>query len=119
MSLEDWFNLWSDPGGPEPDDDDATSDTWSWDDVSLACGEYVGFALYLRLRDRLQSLGVPGDTHNRIIIQMIHTHDDSAIKGPAARCTLVYHKGSDQTAPIKMDIYDGKTFTHDLTDFDL
>ena len=58
MSLEDWFNLWSDPGGPDPDDPGTPKDPddrgWSWDEVSLACGEYVGFKLYLQLRDRLQ-----------------------------------------------------------------
>lgn len=123
MSLEDWFNLWNNPGGPDPDDHDDPEEEagrgWSWDEVSLACGEYVGFKLYLQLRDRLCSLAIPKNTHNRIIIEMIHTHDDSAIKGPAARSTLVYHRCSDDSALIKMDIYDGKNFTHDLPDLHL
>ena len=85
-----------DPGGPDPDDNKERPDSqedWDWDTESLAMGEYVGFPLYLSLRDRLHTLRIPSTVHNVVIKEMIDAHDDSALDGTGACSTLVYYNG--------------------------
>jgi hypothetical protein len=95
MSDDDWLHAWLNPGGPEPDpdpDDPAwlTPVTgWNWDVDSLMMGEYVGYPLYLQVRDRLVTLDIPTPAHNRIIQELIDTHDMSAMTEGAARATLI------------------------------
>ena len=84
-----------DPGHVPPDHPDwlPAPEHWSWDQDSLACGEYVTFPLYLRLRQRLCELRLPDDTHNLLIQELIDTHDDSLMDHGEARSTLVVHAG--------------------------
>ena len=62
---------------------------WTWDADSLMMGEYVGYPLYLRLRDRLQTLRLPADTHNTVIQELIDMHDVAAIDAGVACSSLV------------------------------
>ena len=91
MSRDAYDPPWNDPGGPEPDDDTwlTPASGWSWDADSLMMGEYVGYPLYLRLRDRLQTLRLPTQTHNAVIQELIDTHDVGAIDHGVACGTLI------------------------------
>jgi len=84
-------DAWQDPGGPTPDDPAwLTPQTgWTWDTDALMMGEYVGYPLYLRLRDRLQSLRLPAQTHDALIRELIDTHDVGAIDHGSACASLV------------------------------
>ena len=106
MDDDDWIEHWLNPGGPEPGNTpDTPADTdsswltptsgWSWDADSLMMGEYVGYPLYLRLRDRLTTLELPLNTHDTIIRDMIDTHDVSALDHGSACATLVTTTASD------------------------
>ena len=88
---DDTSDSWPDPGGPEPDDAAwLTPQTgWTWDMDALMMGEYVGYPLYLRLRDRLQSLRLPAQTHDALIRELIDTHDVGAISHGSACASLV------------------------------
>ena len=100
MDEDDWIEHWLNPGGPEPGHDHDTPDQtdsswltpasgWTWDADALMMGEYVGYPLYLRLRDRLTTLQLPLNTHDTIIRDMIDTHDVGAIDHGSACVTLV------------------------------
>ena len=78
---------WQDASGHTPDDHDGE---WDWDDDALATGEYVGYKLYLKLRDRLTTLTVPTEAHNLIILEMIHCHDTMLIEDGVGCSTLLY-----------------------------
>lgn len=102
------------PGGPEPEPDEDHAmwltpvSGWSWDADSLMMGEYVGYPLYLRVRDRLQHLRVPTAAHNRIIQELIDVHDVSALDHGEARSTLVVWDVD--TAVVPMEILDSSEF---------
>ena len=108
MSDDDWLDAWLNPGGPDatpdPDPDDpmwlAPVTGWAWDVDSLLMGEYVGYPLYLRVRDRLQSLRVPAQAHNLLIQELIDTHDVSALDHGEARSTLVIWDNGDTGVPM-------------------
>ena len=100
MDEDDWIEHWLNPGGPESHDTGDMSDHthsswltpasgWAWDADALMMGEYVGYPLYLRLRDRLTTLELPHNTHDTIIRDMIDTHDVGAIDHGSACVTLV------------------------------
>jgi hypothetical protein len=95
MSHDDWSDEWMNPGGPDAEPDASDSSWlvpvtgWEWDADSLRMGEYVGYPLYLSVRDRLQHLRVPANCHNRLIQQMIDMHDVSAFELGEARSTLI------------------------------
>jgi len=114
MSDDDWLDAWMNPAGDEsePDADHAmwlTPDSgWIWDADSLIMGEYVGYPLYLRVRDRLQHLGVPAQAHNRLIQELIDTHDASALDHGEARSTLVMWDVDKVVVP--MEILDSSEF---------
>jgi hypothetical protein len=114
MSDDDWLDAWMNPGGPapEPDPDDpmwlTPTTGWAWDVDSLLMGEYVGYPLYLRVRDRLQSLRVPTQAHNRIIQELVDTHDVSALDHGEARSTLVVWDVDKHVVP--MEILDSSEF---------
>jgi hypothetical protein len=122
MDADDWIEHWLNTGGPEPGDmSDTPADThsswltpatgWSWDADALMMGEYVGYPLYLRLRDRLTTLELPANTHDAIIRDMIDTHDVSAIDHGSACATLVTTTASDA-------VYDMHTISiMDVTEF--
>ena len=86
-----------------PDDDD--QEDWEWDAESLELGEYVGFKLYLELRDRLCTIKVPGVLHNALIQKLIHAYDDCALLAGEALCTFIYDTNG--TSMIGMEIVDG------------
>ena len=110
MTYNEWWEPWDDPGGPEPEGS-KKDDEWSWDAESLAMGEYVGFSAYLDLRDRLQSLRIPTDVHNRLIQLLIDTHDDSAISGFGAMSTLFYTQSAYNGKVVDVvEILDGSKF---------
>lgn len=75
----------SSPGEP--------GDSWSWDEHNLATGEYVGFPLYLSLRDRLCDTAIPTKDHNRVILAMIDMHDDELLNNGIGCATLVCGAG--------------------------
>ena len=85
----DWFDAEGNtPGDPGAD--------WEWDEDSLETGNFVGYPLYLRLRDRLTTLQVPANAHDLIILEMINLHDANAIDGKTACATLMYtHRHND------------------------
>lgn len=92
-----------------PDPLDTTSDMWlvpvtgwDWDQQSLIMGEYVGYPLYLRLRERLQSLRVPVLAHDVLIQQMIDTHDASAVAHGEARSTCVIWSDLQLHMPVEV-----------------
>ena len=91
MSRDMYEPPWNDPGGPSPDDHMwlTPASGWSWDADSLSMGEYVGYPLYLRLRDRLQTLRLPTQTHNAVIQELIDMHDVGAIDHGVACSTLI------------------------------
>ena len=91
MSRDMYEPDWQDPGGPTPDDSSwlTPASGWEWDADSLMMGEYVGYPLYLRLRDRLQSLRLPTDTHNTVIQELIDMHDVAAIDHGVACSSLL------------------------------
>lgn len=68
-------------------------DAWSWDEKNLAVGEYVGFPLYLCLRDRLCTTAIPTKDHNRVIMAMIDMHDDELVNNGIGCSTLVCGAG--------------------------
>jgi hypothetical protein len=114
MTTDDWLDAWMNPGGPEPEPDEdhamwlTPASGWSWDADSLMMGEYVGYPLYLRVRDRLQHLRVPTAAHNRIIQELIDVHDVSALDHGEARSTLVVWDVD--TAVVPMEILDSSEF---------
>ena len=65
-------------------------------------GEYVGYALYLKLRDRLCKLGVPTTAHDTLIQHLIDTHDASALEEGGARATLVVWDRDGPVQPIEV-----------------
>ena len=91
MSRDLSDDAWKDPGGPEPDDEAwlTPASGWSWDTDALMLGEYVGYPLYLRLRDRLQSLRLPPETHNQVITELIDMHDAGMLDYGVACSSLV------------------------------
>ena len=104
-----------DPNKHSPDADDAPDplDTpsdmwlmpvtgWDWDQQSLLMGEYVGYPLYLRLRERLQTLRVPVQAHDVLIQQMIDTHDASAVTHGQARSTCVIWSNMQLHMPVEV-----------------
>jgi hypothetical protein len=110
---DDMADAWPDPGGPEPDDAAwLTPQTgWTWDADSLMMGEYVGYPLYLRLRDRLQSLRLPTTTHNQLIQTMIDTHDVSVFDHGEARSTLIVKMRSNDIYNVHdIEIHDASEF---------
>ena len=78
----------------------APGDGWSWDEKNLAVGEYVGFPLYLCLRDRLCTTSIPAKDHNRVIMAMIDMHDDELINNGIGCSTLVCGSGQ-----LEMGVY--------------
>ena len=78
----------------------APGDGWSWDEKNLAVGEYVGFPLYLCLRDRLCTTSIPAKDHNRVIMAMIDMHDDELINNGIGCSTLVCGAGQ-----LEMGVY--------------
>ena len=104
MTTEDWWDAWEDPGGPEPTDGWLTpgDGTWEWTPESLLMGEYVGYALYLKLRDRLCKLGVPTTAHDTLIQHLIDTHYASALEEGGARATLVVWDRDGPVQPIEV-----------------
>lgn len=106
MSHDDWTHDWMEPVDPdeEPDASDSSWLTpvsgWTWDADSLRMGEYVGYPLYLSVRDRLQHLRVPSDCHNQLIQQMIDMHDVSAFEQGAARSTLIMWDVDERVMPM-------------------
>lgn len=100
MDEHDWIEHWlehhehtADDLSSAPDASDPSWLTpvtgWAWDADALMMGEYVGYPLYLRLRDRLTTLCLPINTHDTIIRDMIDTHDVGAIDHGSACVTLV------------------------------
>ena len=83
---------------PEPADDDPLDPLsnwlspagWQWDAQSLSMGEYVGFELYLLLRDRFTQLHIPPDTHDLLIQEMIDTHDVGLYTDARGKVTMCY-----------------------------
>jgi hypothetical protein len=108
MSDDDWLDAWLNPAGPEPDPDSThaawlTPQTgWTWDVDSLMMGEYVGYPLYLQVRDRLTTLRIPTPAHNRIIQELIDTHDMSAMTQGAARSTLICWDAGGVVVPVEI-----------------
>ena len=108
MSDDDWLDAWLNPGGPEPDPSSkdpawlTPSTGWDWDADSLMMGEYVGYPLYLKVRDRLQSLDIPGQAHNRIIQELVDCHDMSALTEGAARSTLICWDKGGNVVPMEI-----------------
>jgi hypothetical protein len=100
-------------GDAEPDADDPAwlvpVTGWDWDVDSLMMGEYVGYPLYLRVRNRLQHLRVPAQACNRIIQEMIDVHDVSAFDHGEARSTLVMWDVDGMAVP--MEILDSSEFS--------
>jgi len=77
---------WMDAAGNSPEENETG---WSWDDESLRLGQYVGYKLYLVLRDRLTTLEVPTVAHNTIITEMIDLHDETLLTRGQGMATLV------------------------------
>lgn len=78
---------------PDPDWELPKRHGWDWNTESLLTGEYVGYRLYLLLRNRLHQLGMPEALHDPVILHMIDTYDmDSLIKAHdgSACVTMVY-----------------------------
>ena len=88
-----------------PDPDDEKEVTWEWDAESLELGEFVGFPLYLSLRDRLCTIKVPDVLHNALIEKLIHAYDDCALTAGLAQCTLIYDRSG--THIVGLEIVDG------------
>ena len=110
MTYDEWWEPWDDPGGPDPERPDSTEE-WTWDEESIAMGEYVGFSTYLNLRDRLQTLRIPTTLHNGLIQVLIDTHDDSAISGFGAMSTLFYAQTAVSGKVLDViEILDGSKF---------
>lgn len=68
---------------------------WDWTPDSLITGEYVGYRLYLQLRNRMHQLDVLPALHDPIILHMIDTYDmDDLIKAHdgSACVTMVYRQ---------------------------
>jgi len=86
----DW-DAWASAGGPSPDDMWLKSEhaKWEWSPESLLMGEYVGFELYLRLRNRLTRLQLPHSCHDMLIKELIDHHDAAALDGHGACATLI------------------------------
>ena len=108
MSLDDWLHDCFDPDGPTPDPDSnhpmwlEPQTGWTWDMDSLMMGEYVGYPLYLRIRDRLTTLDIPTPAHNRIIQELVDCHDASALTEGAARSTLVCWDAGGVVVPMEI-----------------
>jgi hypothetical protein len=85
------------PGAPDSEPDPGpelpVNCGWSWTMDSLMMAEYVGYQLYLLLRDRFVTLGVPVTDHDQLIQLMIDTHDASAMTNAEARATCVIWSG--------------------------
>lgn len=93
----DPLNHYKDSAGASPG---TPGDSWSWDAKNLAVGEYVGFPLYLALRDRLCNTAIPAKDHNRVILHMIDMHDDELINKGIGCSTLVCGSGE-----LEMGVY--------------
>jgi hypothetical protein len=96
MDLSDWLNFLN--LGPEEDGDSSEpaggdSDAeWEWDQDSFIQAKNTGLELYLQLRDRLTTLTIPAWSHNKVIEEMMHTHDAALITDQVLCATLVYTK---------------------------
>ena len=86
-------------------DDGEDPEKWEWDVESLELGEFVGFKLYLELRDRLCTIRVPGVLHNALIERWIQAYDECALAVGKAQCTFIYDKSG--TSMFGMEIVDG------------
>jgi hypothetical protein len=77
---------------------------WQWDAQSLSMGEYVGFKLYLLLRDRFTQLRIPPDTHDLLIQEMIDTHDVGLYTDARGKVTMCYvDTGLPEVLDIRVD----------------
>ena len=106
MTRDDHVDPWDDPGGPAPDGPGSwlTPDGWQWDAQSLSMGEYVGFQLYLLLRDRLNQLRLPHETHDLLIQEMIDTHDVGLYTTGTGKSTMWYNSAvNDKILNIRIE----------------
>ena len=101
---------WTNPAGAEPDDADdplggwLRPTGWQWDAQSLSMGEYVGFQLYLLLRDRLNQLRLPSETHDLLIQEMIDTHDVGLYTNGTGKSTMWYNSAvNDKILNIRIE----------------
>ena len=108
MAPDDHDFEWLDPGGPEPKDVGKwlTPTGWSWDGDSLMLAEYVGFELYLKIRDRLTTTNVPTDVHNVLIQELIDTHDESLFDNGVACATLMHTQNAPGQLLMDMQVMD-------------
>lgn len=91
---DEWWSHWDDPGGPGPDDPGPEGPAgepgdWQWDPDSLAIAKTVGYLLYLKLRDRLKSTGVPATEHNDIITELHNVYCINKLLGGDTPVTFV------------------------------
>ena len=120
MNPEDDASNWQDADGESPD----LTANWTWDLTSLEVGEYVGFKLYKQLRARVATCQVPDSHVNRVILHMIHMHDQELVDHGVGCATLVTHDQTDEqlrvvrivepehVAPI-VDVVNWKTLLED------
>lgn len=113
--LPDWWeklgwDAWSDPGGPGPANEwlVPADNKWEWSPEHLLMGEYVGFELYLRLRDRLCTLELPHACHDILIKELIDHHDAAALDGHGACATLICTDAMNHDVVTDMHIVDSR-----------
>lgn len=84
---------------------DHKSDEWSWDAESMVMGEYTGFPLYLKLRDRMCSLHIPVQAHNLLIQELVDSHDEAAAVESQPRSTLIMFDRPGVVQPLGIDTF--------------
>lgn len=100
-----WFDGLSgdSPADPPPDHPSFLEMVdWQWTTDHLLMAEYVGYPLYLRLRDRMQSLRLPTQVHDTLIQEMIDMHDQEAIDTGAGRSIMIIRDQPGLVQPVEV-----------------
>jgi hypothetical protein len=71
------------------------------DDISVA--EYVGFPLYISIRNRLTDLGCPYELVNPIIVEAIDVHDLHVFNNGVNNSTIVVNTTNEYDIQIWVD----------------
>lgn len=100
-----WFDGLSgdSPADPPPDHPSFLKLVdWQWTTDHLLMAEYVGYPLYLRLRDRMQSLRLPTQVHDTLIQEMIDMHDVEAIDTGTGRSIMIVRDQPGLVQPVEV-----------------
>ena len=78
-------------------------DKYDYNEADLTVAEYVGFPLYVSIRNRLTDLGCPYELVNPIIVEAIDVHDLQVFKNGVNQSTIVVDASCENDIQIWVD----------------